>query len=207
MLTALFQLPDQRTDATPWVLMALLLVSGLAVLFALMRAGIGCSGSPSKAMCRLSAFWSCCPSSACWRSASRSRSTLNPRRASCRLRRTIFTRRRPMQRGSIRAARRTTAGGQPMTALVPHPFLSAFLLGLWLLLNQSLSPGHVLLGSVIAVAGGLCDFDARDAESPPSEALCDRPARVRCSIGYRAVQHRRCAYHPCIRPHRRSPAS
>ena len=42
-----------------------------------------------------------------------------------------------------------------MMALVPHPILSAFLLGLWLLLNQSLSPGHVLLGSLIAVAGGL----------------------------------------------------
>ncbi len=40
MLTALFQLPDLSADATPWVLMALLLVSGLAVLFALMRAGI-----------------------------------------------------------------------------------------------------------------------------------------------------------------------
>ena len=42
-----------------------------------------------------------------------------------------------------------------MMALVPHPILSAFLLGLWLLLNQSLSPGHFLLGSLIAVAGGL----------------------------------------------------
>ena len=40
MLTALFQLPDPSADATPWVLMALLLVSGLAVLFAFMRAGI-----------------------------------------------------------------------------------------------------------------------------------------------------------------------
>jgi multicomponent K+:H+ antiporter subunit E len=42
-----------------------------------------------------------------------------------------------------------------MTVLVPHPVFSAFLLGIWLLLNQSLSPGHVLLGGVIAVAGGL----------------------------------------------------
>ncbi len=50
--------------------------------------------------------------------------------------------------------------GSSMMALVLHPVLSAFLLGLWLLLNQSLSPGHVLLGSLIAVAGGLCDLDA-----------------------------------------------
>ncbi len=42
-----------------------------------------------------------------------------------------------------------------MTALFPHPVLSAFLLGLWLLLNQSLSPGQVHLGGVIAVVGGL----------------------------------------------------
>jgi multicomponent K+:H+ antiporter subunit E len=42
-----------------------------------------------------------------------------------------------------------------MMALVPHPCLSAFLLALWLLLNQSLSLGHLLLGSVIGVAGGL----------------------------------------------------
>lgn len=42
-----------------------------------------------------------------------------------------------------------------MTALLPHPVLSAFLLALWLLLNQSLSPGHVLLGGIVAIAGGL----------------------------------------------------
>ncbi|MGD9803953.1 MAG: Na+/H+ antiporter subunit E [Hyphomicrobiaceae bacterium] len=42
-----------------------------------------------------------------------------------------------------------------MTALMPYPILSAFLLGLWLLLNQSLSPGHLLLGSAVGIAGGL----------------------------------------------------
>jgi multicomponent K+:H+ antiporter subunit E len=42
-----------------------------------------------------------------------------------------------------------------MTAFMPYPILSAFLLGLWLLLNQSLSPGHILLGSVVGIAGGL----------------------------------------------------
>lgn len=40
MLTALFQLPDPSQNAMPWLLMALLLVSGMVVLFALMRAGI-----------------------------------------------------------------------------------------------------------------------------------------------------------------------
>lgn len=42
-----------------------------------------------------------------------------------------------------------------MMALMPYPILSAFLLGIWLLLNQSLSPGHLLFGSIVGVAGGL----------------------------------------------------
>lgn len=42
-----------------------------------------------------------------------------------------------------------------MTRLMPYPILSAVLLAMWLLLNQSLSPGHVLLGCIVGVAGGL----------------------------------------------------
>jgi multicomponent K+:H+ antiporter subunit E len=42
-----------------------------------------------------------------------------------------------------------------MTRLLPYPILSAFLLGMWLLLNQSVSPGQMLLGSIIGIAGGL----------------------------------------------------
>jgi multicomponent K+:H+ antiporter subunit E len=41
-----------------------------------------------------------------------------------------------------------------MTRLLPFPFISAGLLAIWLLLNQTLSPGHILLGSVVAVLGG-----------------------------------------------------
>lgn len=41
-----------------------------------------------------------------------------------------------------------------MTRLVPFPLLSAGLLVLWLLLNQTLSLGHLLLGSVVALGGG-----------------------------------------------------
>lgn len=39
--------------------------------------------------------------------------------------------------------------------VLPYPLLSVFLLIMWLLLNQSLSPGHLILGSIIGVAGGL----------------------------------------------------
>lgn len=41
-----------------------------------------------------------------------------------------------------------------MTRLLPYPWLSLFLFGVWLLLMQSIAPGQLLLGSVIAVAGG-----------------------------------------------------
>ncbi len=38
-----------------------------------------------------------------------------------------------------------------MSWLLPYPLLSASLLILWLLLNKSVSPGHLMLGSVLAV--------------------------------------------------------
>jgi multicomponent K+:H+ antiporter subunit E len=38
-----------------------------------------------------------------------------------------------------------------MNWLLPYPLLSAALLVLWLLLNQSISVGHIVLGSVVAV--------------------------------------------------------
>jgi multicomponent K+:H+ antiporter subunit E len=41
-----------------------------------------------------------------------------------------------------------------MTRLVPFPLLSVGLLVLWLLLNQTVSLGHLLLGSLLALAGG-----------------------------------------------------
>jgi multicomponent K+:H+ antiporter subunit E len=41
-----------------------------------------------------------------------------------------------------------------MTRLLPFPLQSAGLLVLWLLLNQTLSLGHLLLGALLALAGG-----------------------------------------------------
>jgi multicomponent K+:H+ antiporter subunit E len=41
-----------------------------------------------------------------------------------------------------------------MKRMTFYPILSASLLGMWLLLNQSISPGHVFLGSVLGIAGG-----------------------------------------------------
>ncbi|MGE0653639.1 MAG: Na+/H+ antiporter subunit E [Alphaproteobacteria bacterium] len=41
-----------------------------------------------------------------------------------------------------------------MTRLIPFPITSAGLLVLWLLLNQTFSPGHIFLGIVVALVGG-----------------------------------------------------
>ncbi len=41
-----------------------------------------------------------------------------------------------------------------MTRLLPFPFMTACLLVLWLILNQTLSLGHLLLGGAIAIVAG-----------------------------------------------------
>jgi multicomponent K+:H+ antiporter subunit D len=41
-----------------------------------------------------------------------------------------------------------------MTRWLPFPLLSTCLMGMWLLLNQTLSLGHILLGGLLAVFGG-----------------------------------------------------
>ncbi|WP_417231415.1 Na+/H+ antiporter subunit E [Brevundimonas sp.] len=42
-----------------------------------------------------------------------------------------------------------------MKRWLPHPSMSLFVLVTWLLLNQSLAPGHVLLGALFGIALGL----------------------------------------------------
>lgn len=41
-----------------------------------------------------------------------------------------------------------------MSRILPHPILSAFLLLLWLLLQQSVSTGNILLGAAIGIVAG-----------------------------------------------------
>lgn len=41
-----------------------------------------------------------------------------------------------------------------MTRVMPYPLLSAFLFVMWLLLNQSLSPGNIVLAATVGIAGG-----------------------------------------------------
>lgn len=51
-----------------------------------------------------------------------------------------------------------------MTRFVPYPLFAFALLALWLLLNQSVSPGHVMLGGVLGVVGARV---LRRLEMPP----------------------------------------
>ncbi len=69
-----------------------------------------------------------------------------------------------------------------MTRVLPYPYLSAGLLAIWLLLNQSLSPGHVLLGVLIAVIGGW-SLSALDAP----KAKLRRPLAALRLFGFVAV--------------------
>lgn len=41
-----------------------------------------------------------------------------------------------------------------MTRIVPFPLASSILFALWLLLNQTFSIAHILLGSAVALVGG-----------------------------------------------------
>jgi len=71
-----------------------------------------------------------------------------------------------------------------MTRLVPFPMASASLLVVWLLLNQTFSLGHVLLGVAVALVGGW----ALSALEPPKArlrqlgALCRLAALVLADI-------------------------
>jgi multicomponent K+:H+ antiporter subunit E len=60
-----------------------------------------------------------------------------------------------------------------MTWLLPHPLVSAGLLVLWLLLNTTISAGHILLGCAVALAGGW----ALQALRPP-KARIGRPGAI-----------------------------
>src|SRR3546814_15169469 len=54
-----------------------------------------------------------------------------------------------------------------MTRWLPYPLLSLALLVLWLLLNQSLTPGQIILGVVLGLGGAL----ALTALEPPKLRL------------------------------------
>ena len=58
-----------------------------------------------------------------------------------------------------------------MKRLFPSPLVSAGLLVVWLLLNQTLSPGHILLGIVVAVVVPLLMAPLRPPAGPVRRPL------------------------------------
>src|SRR3546814_2147105 len=60
-----------------------------------------------------------------------------------------------------------------MTRWLPYPLLSLALLVLWLLLNQSLTPGQIILGVVLGIGGAV----ALTALEPPKLRL-RRPGAI-----------------------------
>jgi multicomponent K+:H+ antiporter subunit E len=62
-----------------------------------------------------------------------------------------------------------------MRRVLPWPVMSAFLLFMWLLLNQTIAPAHILLGAVLAIA-------------LPLLSLTMRPTAVRMRHPLRAVR-------------------
>ena len=60
-----------------------------------------------------------------------------------------------------------------MRRWLPYPLLAATLFGMWLLLNESVAPGSVILGGVLA----LCAIGALKALDPP-EGRFQRPRAV-----------------------------
>jgi multicomponent K+:H+ antiporter subunit E len=71
-----------------------------------------------------------------------------------------------------------------MRRLLPFPIASAAVLALWLLLNQSLSLGHLLLGGVAALVGGwtLAALELPKARPRRLGALCRLLALVLADI-------------------------
>jgi multicomponent K+:H+ antiporter subunit E len=60
-----------------------------------------------------------------------------------------------------------------MMRLLPYPLFSLFLLAIWLLLNGSLAPEHVILGGGLCIFGGLLL-----AKLQPSEGMVRRRPRA-----------------------------
>jgi multicomponent K+:H+ antiporter subunit E len=67
---------------------------------------------------------------------------------------------------------------RPMKRLFPTPYLSLVLFGLWLVLNQSLTPGHLLIGFLLGILGPLWSASLR----PSRVVLHNWPAAVRLTL-------------------------
>lgn len=71
-----------------------------------------------------------------------------------------------------------------MTRFLPFPLIALSLFALWLLLNQSISPGHVLLGGIVGLVGGwvLARLEPPKARLRRLSAICRLAALVLMDI-------------------------
>jgi multicomponent K+:H+ antiporter subunit E len=65
-----------------------------------------------------------------------------------------------------------------MKRLFPAPYLSLVLFGLWLVLNRSLSPGHLLIGVLLGILGPLWSASLR----PSVAILRNLPVAIRLTL-------------------------
>jgi multicomponent K+:H+ antiporter subunit E len=68
-----------------------------------------------------------------------------------------------------------------MKRLFPAPYLSLVLFGLWLVLNQSLAPGHLLIGFLLSILGPLWSASLRP--SPATFHNLPKAMRLTLQVG------------------------
>lgn len=78
-------------------------------------------------------------------------------------------------------ARRASPPG-PLRRLLPRPWIALWLWLAWLMLNQTLATGHLLLGAVLALVLSRWPAVRRDDDPPPAAR---RPAWSRAAIATR----------------------
>ena len=174
LLTAALNPSTGAVSTASWVLLPVLILSGLAALIAMTRAGIRAFwASPDRAVPRVRLIEMApvaSPSAAL-------RNPDDPGRPGHALHAgngAIAARPSRLYPRRSWFSRRAAEGpeGADMTRLLPFPMVSAGLLVLWLLLN-SLSVGHILLGGAVALIGGW----ALAALEPPKARL-RRPVAI-----------------------------
>jgi len=71
-----------------------------------------------------------------------------------------------------------------MSRFLPFPLIAFSLFALWLLLNQSISPGHILLGGMVGLVGGwaLARLEPPKARLRRLSAICRLAALVLIDI-------------------------
>ena len=153
LLTAALNPPAGAGSIAGWILLPLLILSGLAALIAMTRAGIRAFwASPDRTVPRVRLIEMAPVAILLLLCAIQ---TIQAGPVMRFMQATAQSLHAPHDyiRGVLGSAAERPKGAD-MTRLLPFPLVSAGLLVLWLLLNQTLSLGHILLGGAVALVGG-----------------------------------------------------